>query len=142
MAEGLLKHYGKGKFKAFSAGSNPAGNVHPTSLKILKSKGIDTEGFYSKSWDGLEKQQIDIVITVCDNAAGESCPVFLGKAMKTHWGVEDPAHFKGSSVEVESEFKCVCEKLEGRIKALCELDVGYFSKDGLQQKLNEIGTYE
>lgn len=142
MAEGLLHHHGKGKFQAFSAGSNPTGKVHPVSLKTLKAKGISTDGFYSKSWDELEGQHIDIVITVCDNAAGESCPVFLGKFMKVHWGVEDPAHFKGSETKIEAEFKRVCDILERRVKALCQLDIEHLSKDELQQKLNEIGSYE
>lgn len=141
MAEGLLGHYGKGKFQAFSAGSNPTGRVHPVSLKTLEAKGINTDRFYSKSWDELEGQKIDIVITVCDNAAGESCPVFLGKAMKTHWGVEDPAHFKGSDTKIAAEFKRVCEILERRIKALCAMNIASISKEELQNKLNEIGNY-
>lgn len=142
MAEGLLRHYGEGRFQAFSAGSNPTGQVHPISLKTLEAKGLSIDGFYSKSWDELEGQHIDIVITVCDNAAGQSCPVFLGKAIKTHWGVEDPAHFQGSDFEIAAEFRRICEILERRIKALCELDIASISKDELQKKLNEIGTYE
>lgn len=142
MAEGLLRHHGNGKFAAFSAGSNPTGQVHPISLKTLKAKGLDVDGYYSKSWNELKDQNIDIVITVCDNAAGESCPVFLGKAIKSHWGVADPAYFEGSQAEVEGQFKRVCETLEKRIKALCELDISGLSEDELQNTLNEIGKYE
>lgn len=142
MAEGLLRHYGKGKFQAFSAGSRPEGYVHPVSIKTLQAKGINTDGFYSKSLNELEGQHIDILITVCDNAAGETCPMFLGKAMKAHWGVSDPANFKGSDTEISAEYKRVCEILERRIKALCDLDIGNLSNDELQQQLNKIGSYE
>lgn len=142
MAEGLLRHYGNSKFHAFSAGSNPTGKVHPISLKTLEAKSINTEGFYSKSWDALANKQIDIVITVCDNAAGETCPIFLGQAIKTHWGVPDPAHFTGSEAEISAEFRRVCEILERRIKALCALDISAMQQHDVQAKLDEIGTYE
>ena len=142
MAEGLMKHYGMEKYNVFSAGSNPTGKVHPISLEILKSKGINTEGFYSKSWDKLKKNNIDIVITVCDNAAGESCPVFLGKAIKAHWGVPDPAQFVGTKQEIEQEFKRICEILERKIKALIEIDIETLTQPDLQTKLNKIAKYD
>lgn len=142
MAEGLMRHCGEGKFNAFSAGSNPTGEVHPISLETLKAKGISTEGFYSKSWDELEQTKIDIVITACDNAAGESCSVFLGKAIKAHWGVPDPAKFEGTKEEISIEFKRICEILERRIKALVELDIKTLSGDELLNKLNEIAKYD
>lgn len=139
MAEVLLNHFANNEFIAYSAGSFPTGRVHPLSLKTLKTKGIDTKGYRSKFWKEFEDKNIDVVITVCDNASGEICPVFLGKAIKTHWGVADPAHFKGSDTEIEAEFKRVCETLERRIKAFCELGIQHFSKDELQSKLDEIG---
>jgi arsenate reductase len=142
MAEGLMRHYGEGRFNAFSAGSNPTGEVHPISLETLKAKGISAEGFYSKSWDELEHTNIDIVITVCDNAAGESCPVFLGNAVKAHFGVPDPAKFEGIEEEISKEFNRICEILERRIKALVELDINTLSDEELLNKLNEIANYD
>lgn len=116
LAEGLLAHYGQGRFVAHSAGSQPTGEVHPQSLATLKQHGMDAEGYHSKSWDALEGVPIDIVITVCDNAAGESCPLFLGGKMKAHWGVPDPA--QGDAAVFEDVFLT----LERRVKALVALD--------------------
>lgn len=116
MAEGLLAHYGKGRLVAHSAGSQPTGSVHPQSLATLAQHGMQAEGFFSKSWDALEGTPIDIVITVCDNAAGESCPLFLGGKMKAHWGVPDPAHGDAAA------FEQVFATLERRVKALVALE--------------------
>ncbi len=93
MAEGLINHFGKDYFQAFSAGSNPAGFVHPMSIKTLKKSGILKSDYKSQSWDEFSDMYFDLVITVCDNAAGESCPVYLSNTPKVHWGVEDPAKF-------------------------------------------------
>lgn len=142
MAEGLMRHYGEGKFNSFSAGSNPTGDVHPISLKTLEVEGINAEGFYSKSWDELESTNIDIVITVCDNAAGESCPVFLGKVVKAHWGVSDPAKFKGTEEETNQEFKRICDILKSRITVLADLEIEHLSDEELLNKLKEIANYE
>lgn len=139
MAEGLLNHHGKDRVLAFSAGSFPAGTVHPMSLATLKRHGISTQGYRSKSWDEFTDQKIDIVITVCDAAAGESCPIFPGKPAKAHWGVPDPAHFKGTPEEIESEFSRVFAMLEKRIKAFLRLPFEAMDKEELQQKLNAIG---
>ncbi len=140
MAEGLLNHYGKGKILAHSAGSFPTGTVHPMSLATLKRHAILDQAYRSKSWDEFGDQPIDIVITVCDNAAGESCPVFGGKPVKVHWGVPDPAHFQGTLAEVEAEFDRVFFMLEKRVKAFLHLAPQGMGKDELAQKLNEIGT--
>lgn len=121
MAEGLLRHYGAGRFVAHSAGSFPTGEVHPQSLATLRRHGIDAEGFRSKSWDEFTGQPVDIVITVCDNAAGEVCPVFPGKQIKAHWGVPDPAHIQGLPQEIENGFDAVFRMLEKRVKALVAL---------------------
>ena len=93
MAEGLINHFGKDDFQAFSAGSKPTGNVHPMSLKTLKKSGIFKADYKSQSWDEFSDINFDLVITVCDNAAGESCPVYLSSAPQVHWGVVDAATF-------------------------------------------------
>lgn len=106
---------------AHSAGSLPIGEVHPQSLATLKRHGIHASGFHSKSWDEFSRQPIDIVITVCDNAAGEVCPIFPGKQIKAHWGVPDPAHIYGAPQEIEAGFDYVFRILETRVKALVAL---------------------
>jgi arsenate reductase len=140
MAEGLLNHYGKGKFRAFSAGSFPTGKVHPMSLEMLKRHGMSAFGYESKSWDVFKNlHELDIVITVCDNAAGEVCPIFPGAPVKAHWGAPDPAHFEGTPEAVESEFDRVFAILERRVKALVALPVETMDKEELRQQLNAIG---
>lgn len=140
MAEGLLNHYGKDKVLAFSAGSFPTGTIHPMSLATLKRHGISDQGYRSKSWDEFKDQSIDILITVCDNAAGEVCPIFPGKPIKTHWGVPDPAHYQGTPAEIEAEFDRVFTILEKRIKAFLILPLDKMTHDELLQKLDKIGT--
>ncbi len=144
MAEGLLKHYGKGKFRAFSAGSIPAGTVHPLSLATLERHGMSPLGYESKSWDVFTDiaMDIDIVITVCDNAAGETCPIFPGNPVKAHWGAPDPAHFPGTPAEVEAEFDRVFAILERRIKVLVTLQMEGAEKEYLRALLMEIGRIE
>ena len=140
MAEAILNHYGKGKYRAFSAGSFPSGKVHPMSLATLQRYGMQSLGYESKSWDiftGLV--DLDIVITVCDNAAGEVCPIFPGAPVKAHWGAPDPAHFVGTPAEIEAEFDRVFGILERRIKALVALPLENMEKTALIEKLNEIG---
>ena len=140
MAEGLLNHYGEDKIFAFSAGSFPTGNVHPMSLATLKRHSMNDKGYRSKSWDEFIDQPIDILITVCDNAAGEVCPIFPGKPIKTHWGVPDPAHYQGTPAEIEVEFDRIFAMLDHRVKAFLRLPLEQMDKDELQQKLNEIGV--
>lgn len=139
MAEALLNHHGKGMFEAFSAGSQPTGTVHPMSLATLKAHKITDDNYRSKSWDEFATQQIDIVITVCDNAAGEACPVFFGAPVKAHWGTPDPAHFQGTTAEKEGEFIRVYAILERRIKSLIALPLDTLDKTTLHEKLTEIG---
>ncbi len=139
MAEGILNHHGKGKFRAFSAGSFPSGKVHPMSLAALSRHGMQSLGYESKSWGvftGLV--DLDIVITVCDNAAGEACPILPGAPVKTHWGAPDPVHFQGTPAEIEAEFDRVFGILEQRIKALAALSVETMDKAALVEKLNAI----
>ena len=138
MAEGLINHFGKDDFQAFSAGSNPAGYVHPMSIKTLERAGIFKSDYKSQSWDEFSDMEFDLVITVCDNAAGEACPVYLTSAPKVHWGVEDPAKFKGSEEEIENEFQRIFAILAKRTHAMVEI----YKKD-LElniQKLKDIGN--
>jgi len=139
MAEALLAHHGAEHFLSRSAGSFPTGDVHPKSLATLKARGMATTGYRSKAWDEFTNQPIDIVITVCDAAAGETCPIFPGKPLKAHWGVSDPAKFEGSAEETTKEFSRICDMLEKRIKALVRLPIDSMDKDELQQKLNLTG---
>ena len=140
MAEGLLNHYGSGKFRGFSAGSFPTGKVHPMTIATLKRHGIKALGYESKSWDIFKNLvELNIVITVCNNAAGEVCPIFHGKPVKAHWDVADPAHFHGTTFEIEGEFDRVFVILERRIKALVELPIEQMDSVEFLHKLNEIG---
>lgn len=98
MAEALLNREGAGRFRAFSAGSHPKGDVHPMALEVLRSLGFETGDLRSKSWEEFaapDAPQLDLVVTVCDNAAGEVCPIWPGKPIRAHWGIEDPAAFEG-----------------------------------------------
>lgn len=138
IGEALFNHLGRGRVKAFSAGSKPAGHVHPQSLRLLKSKGIQVDGLRSKNWDEFAATPIDIVITVCDSAAGEACPLFPGAPVKAHWGVPDPAYVEGTAAEIEAAFEGVYKTLEARIKAFLELPEGLEKKE-LAARLRAIG---
>ncbi|NCV54468.1 MAG: arsenate reductase ArsC [Betaproteobacteria bacterium] len=138
MAEGLINHFGKENFQAFSAGSNPAGYVHPMSIKTLEKSGIFKSDYKSQSWDDFSDIDFDLVITVCDNAAGEACPVYLSSAPKVHWGVEDPAKFEGSEEEIENEFQRIFTILAKRTHAMVEK---YSISKKLQlEELTQIGS--
>jgi arsenate reductase (thioredoxin) len=120
MAESLMNHMGRGRVQAWSAGSSPAGYVHPQSLQALKRHGIDPGRPYSKSWNEFAGQPFDLVITVCDQAAGESCPIFPGKPMKLHWSTPDPAKAQGTEAEIEAAFDRVFFLLKARIEEFIE----------------------
>lgn len=136
MAEALLRHYGSSKFNSYSAGSNPTGEIHPLSLETLKNQNISNHNLTSKSWDELAEEEINIVITVCDNAHGESCPIFLSKAIKTHWSIADPAKFSGTLEEKKQEFIKTYNILETKIKKLAKINIKDFTK--IQEELNNI----
>ena len=138
MAEALLSHFGGERFLSYSAGSYPTGEVNPLSLATLKRQGISITGYRSKSWNDFDNHQIDVVITVCDAAAGESCPIFPGNPLKAHWGVPDPVNFKGSDQEVHAEFYRICDILERRIRALIRLPLAKMDNEELQEKLHLI----
>jgi arsenate reductase len=125
---------------AMSAGSKPKGKVHPRSLALLASKGICTEGYHSKSWDDLPVVP-DVVITVCGNAAGETCPAYLGNVIRAHWGVEDPDGVTGTEEEIEASFVHAYTVLRNRIEEFLALDVEALQASGaFQTALDKIGT--
>lgn len=123
MAECLLRIYGENKFISCSAGSNPVGIIHPMTIKILESKGIDTKGLRSKSIDEFKNKKIDVVITVCNNAANEYYPVFLGESSRKHWDISDPASYRGDEKEVLVKFKQTYDLLENYIIKLCSSNI-------------------
>lgn len=117
MAEALINQLGEGRYQAFSAGSHPAGYVHPKSLETLQRHGIEVQQPRSKSWDEFAGKPIDMVITVCDEAASESCPVFAGECEKRHWSTPDPASATGTTQEIEHAFDEAFEMLKTRIES-------------------------
>ena len=139
LAEATFNHLAPPNMRAMSAGSQPTGEVHPRSLALLKSKGIATDGYFSKSWHDLPKP--DIVITVCGNAAGETCPAYLGNVMRAHWGVEDPAKATGTEAEINASFEQAYQILRKRIAAFLALPTTIFNNPSeLQTALNRIGN--
>jgi arsenate reductase (thioredoxin) len=118
MAEALINQLAKGRFKAFSAGSSPVGCVHPKTIETLKRHGIDPRIPQSKSWDVFATEPFDLVITVCDQAAGETCPVFPGKPKKLHWSIPDPAKAEGSEAEIDAAFDQALYLLKYRVEDL------------------------
>ncbi|MEQ1599456.1 MAG: arsenate reductase ArsC [Methylotenera sp.] len=126
--------------RAMSAGSKPTGEVHPRSIVLLNSKGISTEGYFSKSWDDLPTVP-DVVITVCGNAAGETCPAYLGNVIRAHWGVEDPAKVTGSDAEINASFEHAYQVLRKRIEAFLALPISILQADKtvFQSALDDIG---
>ena len=142
MAEAILNKLGAGKFRAFSAGSQPKGRVHPEAIRLLQSLGHDVAGFRSKSWGEFADPGapvVDFVFTVCDHAASEACPVWPGQPMTAHWGVPDPAAAEGSPAEVALAFKDAYRMLHQRIGVFAALPIRALGQLGLQSKLKEIG---
>lgn len=140
LAEATFNYLAPAGFHAMSAGSHPAGYVHPRSLALLAREGISAEGAASKAWDGLPVVP-DIVVTVCDNAAGETCPAYLGPAVRTHWGVEDPAKATGTDAEIDAAFETAYRTLRARIEAFLALPLERLRHDpaGLKAALDTIG---
>jgi arsenate reductase len=140
LAEATFNALAPDGMKAMSAGSKPTGEVHPRSIALLKREGISTEGYHSKSWNDLPTTP-DIVITVCGNAAGETCPAYLGNVIRAHWGVEDPAKATGTEQEIDAAFEKAYSILRKRIEAFLQLDLtDSEQKSKLQQKLQDIGS--
>jgi len=142
MAEAILNHVGKGRFRAFSAGSHPAGKVNPFAIEQLKRSGLSTDSFRSKNWSEFsspDAPQIDFVFTVCDNAAGEICPVWPGQPMTAHWGIEDPAAVEGSDDEKRRAFSTAFSQLNRRISIFTNLPLTKLDAMSLKRELDTIG---
>ena len=142
MAEAILNKLGDGKFQAYSAGSQPKGAVNPYALALLQSIGHDTSGLRSKSWDEFAAPgapEMDFVFTVCDNAAGEVCPVWPGRPMTAHWGIPDPAEATGTPAEIALAFKDAYRMLHQRIAIFAALPIRSLDQLSLQIRLQEIG---
>jgi arsenate reductase (thioredoxin) len=142
MAEAILNRLGAGRFRAYSAGSEPKGAVHPDTLQLLQALSYDTDAFRSKSWSEFAEPgapSLDFVFTVCDSAAAETCPVWPGQPMTAHWGIPDPAAAKGTAAEIALAFKDAYRMLHHRIGAFTALPLRSLDQLSLQAKLKEIG---
>jgi protein-tyrosine-phosphatase len=142
MAECILNRSGKGRFRAFSAGSHPAGKVNEYALELLRNTNYDVSGLRSKSWDEFAAPgapKLDFVFTVCDDAANEVCPVWPGQPMTAHWGLPDPAKAKGSEAEIRFVFADTMRMLTQRIVIFTSLPIESLSKLSLQKHLDDIG---
>jgi arsenate reductase len=142
MAESILRSLGAGRFNAYSAGSRPAGRVNPFALEFLEKNQLPTEGLRSKSWDEFAQPgapKLDFVFTVCDNAAGEVCPVWPGQPMTAHWGIPDPAATEGSDDAKRKAFAEASRTLLSRIRVFTSLPLDTLDRLSLQRKLDELG---
>lgn len=144
LAERLLDLRGSGRFRGFSAGSHPKGAVHPLALELLRSQRVPVEGLRSKSWDEFAvpgAPAVDLVITVCDDAAGETCPAWPGGPLTAHWGIADPAAVTGSDAEKRRAFERAYRALDRRIGALVELPIADLGRAGLRDRIAAIGRH-
>jgi protein-tyrosine-phosphatase len=142
LAEAILNRVGAGRFKAYSAGSMPKGQVHPAALALLKKLNHPTAGLRSKSWDEFAQEgapKLDFVFTVCDNAAGEVCPIWPGQPMSAHWGLPDPAAATGSDAEIAAAFAETYRLLSNRIGIFVNLPIASLDRLSLQSRLDSIG---
>lgn len=141
LSEGVFNHLAPAGWRALSAGSQPAGQLHPRAVALLHRKGISTDGYYSKSWDDLPVPP-DIVVTVCSNAAGETCPAYLGNVLRAHWGLDDPGHVAGSEEDIEAAFERTHAIIVERIRAFLALPLAELARDraALKAQLDRIGT--
>lgn len=145
LAEAILRKDGEGRFRAFSAGSMPKGAVHPLAIETLASLGYPIDGLHSKSWDEFEKTaapQLDFIFTVCDNAAGEACPIWPGHPQTAHWGIEDPAAVAGTELERKQAFAAAFRHLKNRITAFIALPFERLDRTALTAHLHEIGRQQ
>ena len=143
LGEALLNHLGGGRFKAYSAGSHPKGTVHPMALKVLEENGVPTEGARSKSWDefaGPAAPPMNFVFTVCDDAAGETCPIWPGRPMTAHWGIEDPAKVEGPEFRRRAAFEEAYRFMRNRIEAFVNLPLASIDEMALHTRLKGIGA--
>ncbi|HEY3696912.1 arsenate reductase ArsC [Phenylobacterium sp.] len=143
IAEALMTRLGRGRFKAFSAGSFPKGQINPYAVPVVESLGFQAADFRSKSWDEFARPgapPLEFVFTVCDDAAGEVCPVWPGKPMTAHWGMPDPAAATGTPAEIAVAFGEACRQLRNRISIFVELPLASLDRLSLQNRLTEIGA--
>ena len=143
LSEATFNHLAPAGLKAISAGSQPAGKLHPRAVALLERQGISTEGYFSKSWNDLPLTP-DVVVTVCGSAAGETCPAYLGPVLRTHWGVDDPGHVAGSEEEIEAAFEATYRIVRARIEAFLALPLAQLASDraGFKLALDRIGTLD
>ena len=142
MAEALITTMGKGRFRGFSAGSHPGGKVNPFAIEQVKSTGYPIDGLRSKSWDEFaapDAPQMDFIITVCDNAAGEVCPVWPGHPVSAHWGFEDPAAVEGSDEEKRAAFSKIFRQIMTRMNTFVNLPVDMLDKNAIRSEMQKIG---
>ena len=142
LAESIMNRLGKGRFRAFSAGSHPNGRVNPLALALLSQLDFPTDGLRSKSWDEFATPQsppLDFVITVCDNAAGEACPYWPGHPMAAHWGIPDPAAVQGTDVDKALAFRQAFKSMETRIKLFLSLPIASIDRMRLKERMDAIG---
>lgn len=145
LGEALFDALGKGKFIAHSAGSTPVGRINPFALELLQQQGLGAEGLRSKSWDEFAAPgapEFDFIITVCDNAAGEVCPIWPGKPATAHWGIPDPAHVGGGDEAKRAAFRKAYEQLARRIQLFLSLPIEKLEQITLKEKLAEIGRIQ
>ncbi len=145
LAEALLNHIGKGKFRAFSAGSQPKGTVNPFAIKVLQKFEIPTDSLRSKSWNEFaapDAPKMDFIFTVCDNAAGESCPIWPGHPTSAHWGIEDPAAVDGTDLQKEAAFVAAYHYMRNRIAAFAALPLHSIEALRIGEALRKIGQME
>ncbi len=145
LGEALLRHLGCGQLASHSAGSTPKGMVNPDALTCLTRHGIPAEGFRSKSWDefsGPAAPSMDLIITVCDNAAGEACPVWPGHPIVVHWGIPDPAGVEGDDATRNAAFDLAYERMERRVREFLALGDGIFDAPDARERIQAIGTID
>ncbi|MDX1914575.1 MAG: arsenate reductase ArsC [Methylophilus sp.] len=142
MAEALFNTLGKGRFKAYSAGSHPTGKVHPLAIEQVELLGYPVDNLRSKSWDEFatpNSPQMDFIFTVCDNAAGEVCPVWLGNPITAHWGFEDPAAFIGTDEEKRREFQKIFRYINNRVQLFANLPLANLDNIAIKREVEKIG---
>ncbi|AQQ67643.1 low molecular weight phosphatase family protein [Microbulbifer agarilyticus] len=142
LSEAVTNSLGQEHIEARSAGSQPSGAVHPLSIKYLKERGIETDSLRSQSWDDFEEWAPDLVVTVCDSAAGESCPVWFGNSAKVHWGLEDPSKLEGSEDEIERAFNQTIDIIQQRVEQMLEQGLHKKSGTALQEAMQALADGE
>ncbi|WP_299081094.1 arsenate reductase ArsC [uncultured Paraglaciecola sp.] len=140
LSEAITNHYANGKIVAKSAGSQPVGEVHPLSIKYLQEAGIATDDLSSQSWDEFEDFKPDVVVTVCDSAASESCPLWFGNSLKVHWGLADPSKLRGSEQQIAEAFQNTIEQIKQRVQQLVSLHVDINDQGAFKAALARLGA--